>query len=115
MTPDSARALPGGNMRCSRGQMRRHCRFCNLSAFRKLQILRTGNVGDCPVCCMASFYGGVQMKKTLVGTALILAMAALGGCALFGKGNKIKTPNLQVAGVSYAGTGLTGAKLNVSF
>ena len=56
------------------------------------------------------------VMKTWVGrTALILAMSALGGCALFGKGNKVKAPSLQVAGVSYAGTGLTGAKLNVSF
>src|SRR5215831_7038010 len=110
MAPDSARALPGGNLRCSGVHLRRHCRFCNPAAFRRLQILRTGNVADRPVCCMGNSYGGVQMKKTWVGgTALVLAMTALGGCALFGKGNKIKAPSLQVAGVSYAGTGLTGA------
>jgi LEA14-like dessication related protein len=55
----------------------------------------------------------VRMKMLVRGTALVLLTAALGGCALFG--DKVKAPNLQVAGIKYSGTGLTGAKLNVTF
>ena len=56
------------------------------------------------------------MKTTVVrGGAVVCLAAVVSGCALLGFGDKVKAPSLQVAGLKYSATGLTGAKLNVSF
>jgi LEA14-like dessication related protein len=53
------------------------------------------------------------MKKAWVWGVVLMAGMTASGCLFFG--SKIKPPTLQVASMKFAGTGLTGAKLNIAF
>lgn len=55
------------------------------------------------------------MRTWVSGAVMTAALVATTGCLFFGGGTKVKPPTLQMTGLKYAATGLTGAKLNVTF